>query len=347
MLSIIVPIHNASPWLAAMLDSVYSQDCSEREVILVDDGSTDASAAIINAYFRRHPETRVLRQPNRGVSVARNRGLGAARGEFVAFPDADDLLLPGMYATLLRAARQDCLDLVFCNARFLRDGRACERVCPSLGATAVLSGVDWLRLALAKGELHHPVWSGLYRTSFLRRHGFQFIPGLIYRQDVPWTTEVLTFAQRVRYLEEPLYLYRVAKRAPDPKRWNLIARSYMRVVEVLSEFNRNHAERLAPAMRGLRWQITEQGLRIFHQIRRLPAFADRLAALREMRRRGTDRLIRENAVGYSQKRRVLKRFAHMYLVLALSAFVLPDSEQSNLAEASRSRHTSAGIHLNG
>jgi len=342
VLSIVVPIYNASRHLSAMLDSVYRQRYREREVILVDDGSTDGSGSIIDSYRRRHAETRVVRQPHRGVSVARNAGLELARGEYIAFADADDVLLPRMYSMLVGAAEREELDMALCNAQFLRDGIACERICRSLPSGRVMSGLEWLRIALEARELLHAVWPTVYRTAFLRTHGFRFIPGLIYRQDVPWTTEALLCARRVQYLEEPLYLYRVQNRPPDPGRWKLIARSYIGVLDALSELNREHAARLRPVLGKLRWQITDQGLRIFHQVRRLPALADRVALFREMRVRGTDRLIRENASGYTQKRRAFSRLAYMYLVLLLSAAVLPDTD-STLSAETRTESTEARL----
>ena len=337
MLSIVVPIHNASRHLAAMLDSVYGQRYREREVILIDDGSSDGSDAIVESYRGRHAETRVVRQPHLGVSVARNVGLELARGEYVAFADADDVLLPRMYSMLVGAAERDALDMAFCNAQFLRDGIVGECINRSLPSGEVMSGLEWLRIALEARQLLHAVWPTVYRSAFLRAHGLRFNPALHYRQDVPWTTETLLLARRVKYLEHPLYLYRQQNRPPDPGRWKLIARCYIGVLEALAELNRAHAARLRPVLDKLRWQIADQGLRIFHQVRRLPALADRIALFREMRARGTDRLIRKNATGYTQKRRALGRLAYMYLVLLFLAPVFPDDSTASAETGTESR----------
>ena len=321
MLSIIVPIYNAAPWLAAMLDSLYAQDFREREVILVDDGSTDGSGEIADRYARERGETLVVHQEHLGVSTARNRGLGLARGEYVAFPDADDLLLPGMHSRLMACAREERLDIAVCNARFLRDGRPCEPILRALKGGRTVSGPEWLRATLSTGQLLHAVWHAVYRRAFLRQNNLSFIPDLTYRQDVPWTTRALLLAERVRFIEEPLYLYRVHRRPADRKRWVVIARCYMRVLEALQQLNSQYAARTAPLIEELRWQIADQGLRIFHQTRRLEDLAEEAVLFREMRVRGTDRLIRDNAMGFAQKRRVLKRLAYMYMALAAS-FVL-------------------------
>ncbi|MBN2430533.1 MAG: glycosyltransferase [Acidobacteria bacterium] len=90
--SIIIPTYNAARFLPAALESIFRQDYPSYEVIAVDDGSTDETAAVLQPFADR---IILLRQPNAGVSAARNRGLAAARGEWVVFLDADDQFLPG------------------------------------------------------------------------------------------------------------------------------------------------------------------------------------------------------------------------------------------------------------
>lgn len=104
--SILVPCYNAAPFLRATLASALAQgDASALEVVVVDDGSRDNSLAIAREFEPRG--VRVIAQSNRGASAARNRGLEAARGEFIQFLDADDLLAPGKIAAqLARAARE-------------------------------------------------------------------------------------------------------------------------------------------------------------------------------------------------------------------------------------------------
>lgn len=94
-LSVIIPCFNAGRWIAATLDSVYAQAWPKLEVIVVDDGSSDDSVALVEQQF---PDVRVLQQTNSGVAAARNRGLAAAQGDWIAFVDADDIWLPGKLA---------------------------------------------------------------------------------------------------------------------------------------------------------------------------------------------------------------------------------------------------------
>ncbi len=121
LVSIIIPCHNAAPWLRATLESALAQTWQDIEVIVVDDGSTDDSAAIARSFAPRgvHVQT----QPNRGASAARNHGLKLARGEFVQFLDADDLLTPDKIAVQVERLQRDGMDCVAtCRwARFVDD----------------------------------------------------------------------------------------------------------------------------------------------------------------------------------------------------------------------------------
>lgn len=93
-ISIIIPVYNAEGTLDRCLHSVLDQDFTSYEIILVDDGSTDASSLICDRYSSTDPRFITLHQPNKGVSAARNAGLNMANGEYIMFLDSDDALLP-------------------------------------------------------------------------------------------------------------------------------------------------------------------------------------------------------------------------------------------------------------
>ena len=152
--SIVIPCHNAAPWLAETLESALAQTWSEKEVILVDDGSTDGSRAIARPFEARG--VRVLEQSNRGASAARNAGLRAARGDCVQFLDADDLLAPDKIAVQMERLRATPGRPVASGAwaRFERD--------PSEAGFAEepnwrdLSGIEFLLLHYEAGWMMHP-----------------------------------------------------------------------------------------------------------------------------------------------------------------------------------------------
>jgi glycosyltransferase involved in cell wall biosynthesis len=93
-ISVITPAYNAAPYLAECVESVRAQSVDDLEMVIIDDGSTDATAAVSEAYTRRDRRVRSIHGPNRGVSAARNAGMATARGEYFAFIDADDTWAP-------------------------------------------------------------------------------------------------------------------------------------------------------------------------------------------------------------------------------------------------------------
>src|SRR6056297_2118486 len=103
-LSVIVPVYNGEKYLKSCLESLAVQTLDNMEVIIIDDGSTDDTTDIARTFEETYRHFRVVRQQNSGRSAARNRGLDMAKGEFIAFVDADDFLDPMMYKKLFSTA---------------------------------------------------------------------------------------------------------------------------------------------------------------------------------------------------------------------------------------------------
>ena len=99
-ISIIIPVYNAEDYLERCIQSILSQNFSSYEVILVDDGSSDASSLICDRYSATDPRFRTIHKPNGGVSSARNAGIDLAKGEYLMFVDSDDALMTGALKTM-------------------------------------------------------------------------------------------------------------------------------------------------------------------------------------------------------------------------------------------------------
>ena len=111
--SVIMPAHNRETFIRDSIDSVLAQTFTDFELIVVDDGSTDTTAAIVKSYT--DPRIRLIRQPNQGVSVARNTGLEAAQGKFITFLDSDDLYYPEFLKTLYHLMQSNETEMTFSN----------------------------------------------------------------------------------------------------------------------------------------------------------------------------------------------------------------------------------------
>lgn len=171
LLSIVAAVYNGEKFLAQFFECIEQQQLDSYELILVNDGSTDNSLAVIAEWQERLQNVQVLEQENQGVSVARNTGLAAASGKYLAFPDIDDKLYPGMYRTLLEMAEKEHLDIATCNGTYVYEKRReSHPIFPldRLPSTGVLPGHVWLKQALDSRKFLHVTWLNIYRHDFIR-----------------------------------------------------------------------------------------------------------------------------------------------------------------------------------
>ena len=114
LVSIIMPIYNVSDYLKRSLDSIVEQDYENLDIILVDDGSTDGSGDICDAYRKKDSRILTLHKENGGQASARNVGLQYSRGELIAFIDSDDVVSPEYISRMLRVMQEKQCDIVQC-----------------------------------------------------------------------------------------------------------------------------------------------------------------------------------------------------------------------------------------
>lgn len=178
--SIIIPVYNLADYVGGAIDSCLNQGLAggEVEVIVVDDGSTDGTPRVL-ADYGRHPQVRVLTQPNRGVSAARNNGAQAARGEYILFLDADDRLAPGTLPEnrdLLRAFPETdwLLFPVIRTSPELKEINLDQtNLLPSCKYRRVeaLSAAEVMERSLRR-EIPPIACAGMFRASLVKRHPF-------------------------------------------------------------------------------------------------------------------------------------------------------------------------------
>lgn len=117
LLSVVVPVYNTGVFLRNCIDSLLMQAYAQIEILVIDDGSTDDSPEISLEYEKRYPNLRVVRQPNMGLSEARNTGIKHAEGRFIAFVDSDDYIDPGMYQSLMNALEHSNASIAMCGIK--------------------------------------------------------------------------------------------------------------------------------------------------------------------------------------------------------------------------------------
>ncbi len=211
--SVIMPIYNAFHYLRPAMDSVIDQTLREIEIICIDDGSTDHSLDIIREYQKIDDRIRIITETNAGPALARNNGLRRARGEYVAFLDADDFFEPQLLERLYTTAVRDELDI--CIARYdiynskkavFRENVESDhgRIYENGKVTSKNEYPDYI-LQSTTGS----AWNKLFKRSFLIEKNITFLTEVKMFEDVYFTVIALAFAERVGKLPEVLIHHRV------------------------------------------------------------------------------------------------------------------------------------------
>ena len=118
--SVIIPVYQVENYLERAIDSVLAQTLEEKEIILVDDGSYDASPQICDRYAQQYPGLiHVIHKENNGLGMARNTGVKMATGEYIAFLDSDDTVEPEMYEEMYQKAKEEDYDIVMCDVKII------------------------------------------------------------------------------------------------------------------------------------------------------------------------------------------------------------------------------------
>ena len=213
--SILVPVYNVARFLPQCLDSLLAQTLDGIEIICVNDGSTDASPAILRSYAARDGRIRVINKENSGYGASMNRALDAAVGEFVAIVESDDYAEPSMVSRLHRMAVKHGCDLVKSNYFEHYDGR--DHRFPNFKGFRY--GWPFDPADIPQVIFTVPaIWTGLYRREMLLREGIRFreTPGAAF-QDTSFTLKAW-FASRVCALvRKPLLHYRMDNPASSVK----------------------------------------------------------------------------------------------------------------------------------
>lgn len=215
LVSVIVPVCNAESYLNECIKSVIAQDYTNWELILVDDGSTDSSYEICARYADEDKRIRVLHHENQGVSYTRNVGMKTARGSFICFIDADDVILPDYISHLHKSMTENNADVVFCGYQLLYEDRfvpKASRIKAGLYSFDDLShrAVDDGTLS---GILFGSVCCAIYRSDLMKGRQVLFDSSVRKNEDGLFNLELLPLTNKIVVSEYAGYIYRQWKSA--------------------------------------------------------------------------------------------------------------------------------------
>ncbi|NCT89459.1 glycosyltransferase family 2 protein [Cellulomonas sp. APG4] len=214
LLTVVIPAYQAEAYLGRALDSVVGFG-AEVEVLVVDDGSTDATAAVGHAYAERHPEVRVLSKPNGGHGSAINTGLDHARGTYLKVVDADDWLdrqaLGRVLATLRELVREErAVDLLVTNFVYEKVGKRTKTAVRYTGALPRGRVLTWARTRRFAKRQYLMMHALTYRTQVLRDAGLR-LPEHTFYVDNLYALVPLHRVRTLFYLDVDLYRYFIGR----------------------------------------------------------------------------------------------------------------------------------------
>ncbi|WP_111682705.1 glycosyltransferase [Winogradskyella tangerina] len=242
-LSIIIPLYNSGKYLPTCLDSLLRQNLakSQFEIIIVNDGSTDDSLEVANAYAEEHSNFKIVSKVNGGVGSARNMGISKASGDYIYFIDPDDYLADHVLSKLIEVAIKENLDILTFGSKSVDINEMLlnsdQRESPEL--SKIYSGIDYI----AKYKFQNEIWWYLIKRSFIEDTQIRFIEDR-WMEDAILTVELFTKAERMAKLSldghRHVTIIGSAMKSREPEH-------YLRVIDD----NRNAAMVFEPLIRDL------------------------------------------------------------------------------------------------
>ena len=204
MISVIVTAYNIEEYLSRCMDSLIRQTYKSLEIILVDDGSTDGTAAICDEFQEKYENVRVIHQENQGPSAARNAGVRIAQGEFIGYVDGDDWTEPDMYEKMLEACLTTGAQIAICTYRQIGEGT--EEIQPTGNIIELTKeeALEWYISGHPQYHIYHSVWSKLFDRKVIE--DIAFLEGRK-SEDIMYTTWALARADKCVFLDTPYYNY--------------------------------------------------------------------------------------------------------------------------------------------
>ena len=209
-ISVIVPMYNVEEYIGNCIRQLLKQDI-DKEIILIDDGSTDRTLEIAQEFVDRYPNIKLVRQDHSGQSAARNKGLFTARGEYIFFCDSDDYVEEQSLKELYKICKAHDLDILKTGWKTKCDDSVIVNTPPhQFGFTdAVLTTSDMLKKSVSRWYNVIP-WNGVYRKSFLSDHNITFPEGIQFEDNTfALHTMIADPNARIMQIDFPFYIVNV------------------------------------------------------------------------------------------------------------------------------------------
>lgn len=240
--SVITPFYNGENFVFDSVENLKNQDFKDFEIILVNDGSKDNTAEKLEKVKAQNPdlEITVINKENGGVSTARNRGIDAARGEWLCFADDDDVISNDYISSLLSAVTQNGTKLGF--GYFTRDYKELNN--SPKGNVKLYENKSFLREFLYNGIKYHHCAAIFNRSLF--ENGVRYPEGQKYSEDVHLLWRLIATNENVTVLEKPIYFYRFNPNSAMNKKMTLDRLGAIELMKDLEAFIEQNAPEFSP-----------------------------------------------------------------------------------------------------
>ena len=210
LFSIIVPVYNAIAFVGDTIHNLLRQDVN-KEILLINDGSTDDSLQLIKQYESKYDCIKVVDKKNGGVSSARNVGLNVAKGDYVIFVDSDDFIDDGLLERCEIILQGKSTDAVIFSYKYVYPKSSRKDICFRYKSSDYYSLKEWLNEFYQLWSCHilHCIGTKVYRKSVIDQYNIRFNESISYLEDISFALEYLSHISNIYYLDEPAYHYRI------------------------------------------------------------------------------------------------------------------------------------------
>lgn len=241
IVSIIVPVYNAQDTVSRCIESILKQSYKDFELILVDDGSQDASGEICDRYASEDDRIHVIHKENTGVSDSRNIAIREARGKYLQFVDADDWVSPEASGILASTAESNCCDLVISDFYRVVDNRIAHK--GDIQENGLLSRTKFAEYMMENpADYYYGVlWNKLYRKALVEEYKIKMDSDISWCEDFMFNLEYICHAERIYVLRVPVYYYVKTKHSLSTQGIS-IAKTIKMKTTVFEHYNRFYKE---------------------------------------------------------------------------------------------------------
>ena len=207
LISVIVPVYNKESYLQKCIDSLINQTYKNLEILLIDDGSSDGSAAICDEYAKKDSRIKSIHRENKGPGAVRNYGISICNGEYISFVDSDDWIELDMYESMYNAIKENGAELAVCGRNMVYEDDGKSTSCFTFDSVQCFDSKEAVKRFLTYGGVDGSPCDKLISKSLLDRCSDVEFPSGYICEDIPVVFDLVFNAKKTVHIGKPCYNY--------------------------------------------------------------------------------------------------------------------------------------------